>query len=135
VEIYSLKEHLNKTTNSTVFAAHREFTIRAEEPQQFGKFGAQAQTGGPDMLWISSGWADDENGVVWSFNVTEHLSKPRHKLQIQLPLKTLSEDPKDNYQIATVFARGKEPKVLTLLTTLLMTGPFWRLAPCRRHEW
>ena len=66
---------------------------------------------GRDILWISSGWANEEQGVVWSYNVSKGISKFRNNRlldslddDIQLIFKT-------PYEIAKVFALGNEPKV------------------------
>jgi hypothetical protein len=92
-------------------------TLRAEEPQSFGKFGAVAESDGQDILWISSGWANEEQGVVWSYNISAGLSKIRGRESYLLDkhIQHFFNNPQENYEIAKVFAQGSEPKVRTYL--------------------
>jgi hypothetical protein len=102
-------QQFNKTTNSTYLQPNHVSTLRAQKPQEFAKFGANMDSDGIDTLWISSGWANDEAGVVWSYNITTASPKPKHQWQHQLQRIFKSED--DNFCIAQIFAQGQESKV------------------------
>jgi len=115
MHIYTLMEKFNKTDNTCIYIAERIITLRAEEPQSFGKFGAVAESDGRNILWISSGWANEEEGVVWSFNVSNSLTKHRDQKifdSLDDDIQHIFKTPKDDYEIAKVFAHGNEPKVI-----------------------
>jgi len=111
-----LEGKYNKTSNSTQLVVQHAFSVRAEVPQAFGKFGAIMESDGADRLWISSGWANEEDGVVWSYNVTDGLSNVRSEEsrekqgRSQEVFRTLRKDV-DEYKAAEMFAEGTEPKV------------------------
>jgi hypothetical protein len=70
---------------------------------------------GVDALWVSSGWANDESGTVWSYNIAKGLSSPQSpptKPHWQLPNQRIFKTPEsDSFQTAKIFAQGYEPKV------------------------
>lgn len=85
-------------------------TLQAEEPQAYAKFGSVAESDGQDMLWISSGWANDEDGLVWSYNVTDGLSNLLvREIESKESVQQIFQSPQ--YDVAKVFAHGKEPRV------------------------
>ena len=88
-------------------------TLRAEQPQTFGKFGAVAESDGKDMLWISSPWANEEEGILWSYNVTDGLAR-RHarRPSFQFQGYRVQHIFRQDNETAKVFAYGTEPKVL-----------------------
>ena len=107
-------ERFNKTNNTFIYIAERIFTLRAEEPQSFDKFGAVADSDGKDTLWISSGWAGEERGVVWRHNVSNSLKRHRDQKIFDLlddDSQRIFDTPHDDYEVAKVFAHGNEPKV------------------------
>lgn len=107
-------ERFNKTNNTFIYIAERIVTLRAEEPQSFDKFGAIAESDGKDTLWISSGWAAEEQGVVWTYNVSNSLRRRRDQKIFDLlddDIQHVFDTPHDDYEVAKVFARGNEPKV------------------------
>ena len=119
MRIYTLAEKFNKTSNTSIYKVEHVITLRSEDPQPFDKFGAVAESDGQNMLWISSGWANDEAGMVWSYNVQHGLSKARDRELEQL----LENDQEsqvtfnmayEQYEVAQVFAQGREPKVAPL---------------------
>lgn len=98
-----------------MYLADKVFTICAEEPQQFGKFGSVATSDDKDMLWISSGWANEEDGAVWRYNISRGIRLSRQAqdegvLQDELQHVFKSQDICFR---AEVFAKGGEPKVLS----------------------
>jgi hypothetical protein len=123
IHIYTLTEIFNKTANSSVYITEHVITLRAEEPRSFDKFGAVAESDGQDTLWISSGWANEEDGAVWSYNVAHGLSKFR-KSELVIEdeehnrLQFSFERPREHYEVAKVFAHGSEPKVILFLRKL-----------------
>ena len=137
VEIYTLKEKFNATSHRFVYIAEKVITLRAEEPQPYGKFGAVAESDGQDMLWISSGWANEEDGVVWSYNVREGLSNIENReLEFE---ERFGEGMQQIFEarqhdVAKVFAHGNEPKVV-LLGSNLIAGAFWGFFACGGFEW
>jgi hypothetical protein len=108
-----LTERHNKTSNSSILFPKHIITLRAEEPQQFAKFGANMDSDGLDALYISSGWANDENGAVWFYNITKALFvPPPPPLQWQDRIQRIFSSPDaDHYDVAGVFAHGRESKV------------------------
>ena len=109
-----MTEKFNKTDNTSSYVAERIITLRAEEPQSFDKFGAVAESDGRDTLWISSGWANEEQGVVWSYNISNGLTRHRDRKvfdSLDDDTQYIFKTPKDDYEVAKVFAHGNEPKV------------------------
>ena len=97
--------------NTTTYNVEKVITLYAEEPEPFGKFGAVAATDGQDALWISSGTANDEDGVVWSYNVGHQLSKLRPKDWIlDKESQHMFHAPKADNATAKVFAKGQHRK-------------------------
>jgi hypothetical protein len=90
-------------------------TLRPEEAHHFDKFGAVAESDGENMLWISSGWAHEEQGIVWSYNVRNGHSKLRRRASLIFQDDDFprgDEDEPDIFEIARIFAKGSLPKVL-----------------------
>jgi hypothetical protein len=116
IHIYTLKENVTASKNVSIIVTPT-ITLRADEIEEYGKFGAITESDGKDTLWISSGWAGDESGIVWSYNVRDGLSQSRARQVKSFLQKTFQHpfrDPEDDYETATVFARGQEPKVYLL---------------------
>jgi hypothetical protein len=112
--VFTLREKFNKTANSSIYLTEKVFTLRAEEPQQFGKFGSVATSDGRDILWISSGWTNEEDGAVWSYNITKgiHLARQvRDESMLQDGVQHVFKYSQDIYFLAEMFAEGNEPKV------------------------
>jgi hypothetical protein len=126
VEVYTLREKFNKTSKSTIYLTDKVFTIRAEESQQFGKFGSVATSDDKDMLWISSGWANEEDGAVWRYNISRGIRLARQARDEGLLQNGLQHvfKSQDICFPAELFAKGSEPKVLPS-TYVLMQGSFW----------
>jgi hypothetical protein len=121
IYIYALNHKFNKTSNSTSYRPTQAIILRAEEPHIFDKFGAAAESDGENMLWISSGWANEEGGVVWSYNVRHGFANLRKRVSLifqtddDLELSNRKDDEQDPYEVATIFAKGVQPKVLFFL--------------------
>jgi hypothetical protein len=114
VQVFTLREKFNKTANSSIYVTEKVFTLRAEEPQQFGKFGSVATSDGKDILWISSGWTNEEDGAVWRYNITKgiHLARQvRDESTLQNGVQHVFRYSQDIWFPAATFAEGKEPKV------------------------
>ena len=62
------------------------------------------------MLWVSSPWANEEAGMLWSYNVTDALSR-RHSRQTYFQDFGPQHLFYQNNETAKVFAYGTEPKV------------------------
>jgi len=108
-----LKENLTNTNNITIAVRH-VVTLQADEPGAYDKFGAVTESDGRDILWIASGWADEENGRVWSYNVRDGISKSQKRKVMSFlhdNFQHIFRDPEKENEVATVFARGREPKV------------------------
>jgi hypothetical protein len=138
VRVYTLEEKHNKTANSTTLDVNLVFSLLAEVPQAFGKFGAVMESDGINRLWISSGWANEEDGVLWSYNVNDGLSKYPYKNLVgtQDVLQEVFKNPPkehDDFEIASVFAEGSEPKVYIPLC-LAYSGSFWGFFACGRFQ-
>jgi len=135
VRIYTLEEKYNKTSNSSYLLIRHAFSLRGEEPQLFGKFGAVMESDGVNRLWISSGWANEEDGVVWSFNITDGLPKFSHKSSMEIQggvqevFKPLQREPKKLFEVAKIFAKGIVPKV-AFSSGKLISGPIRRFFAC-----
>jgi hypothetical protein len=104
----------NNTDNTTTLLPELAFTLLAAEPQQFGKFGAVLESDGRDILWIGSGWANEEDGVVWHYNISQGLSEFRlayEDFTLEFDDQQIFRAPQDDYKTATIFAKGQSPKV------------------------
>ena len=100
-------------------------TLRAEQPQIFGKFGAVAESDGKDMLWISSPWANEEDGILWSYNVTDGLGRLQARgAAFQFQGYRVQHIFRQDNETAKVFAYGTEPKVLDPLRIPVILGGF-----------
>lgn len=99
-----------------MYLTEKVFTIRAEEPQQFGKFGSVATSDEKDILWISSGWASEEDGAVWRYNITRGILLARQARDEGLLENGIQHvfESQDTCFPAELFAKGNEPKVLTI---------------------
>ena len=122
IHIYTLKENRTDTKNVNISVTY-VMTLRAEEPGAYDKFGAVTASDGKDTLWISSGWANEENGVVWSYNVRDGISKyPKRKVMSFLYdnfQHIFSRDREDDHEVARVFVRGSEPKAFLFCMMLI----------------
>lgn len=108
----------NKTDNTSTLVPEFAFDLYAEEPQQFGKFGAVLESDGKEALWIGSGWANEEDGVVWRYNITQGLSEKRRAnedLFLESDDQKVFKAPREDYKTATIFAQGQSTKVPSLL--------------------
>jgi hypothetical protein len=133
VYIYTLKEKYNQTDETTSYVPEHVITLREHEPHLFNKFGAVLESDGKDTLWISSGWAFEERGAVWVYNVQQALSRihPHHSsnhfLMDQFVFSARRPSLNDT---ASLFAKGREHKVTPLLSvwaTSLDLIPLFRL--------
>ena len=113
--IYTLTRKHNHTDDSYAYVPEHVITLREEEPQQFNKFGAVLESDGKDTLWISSGWANEERGAIWRYNVHDGLSPLKAQFQSVLPLddenQRIFKIPKRHNETATIFMEGNEHKV------------------------
>jgi hypothetical protein len=126
--VFTLHEKFNKTANSSLYLTEKLFTLRAEEPQQFGKFGSVATSDGRDILWISSGWTNEEDGAVWRYNITKgiHLARQAQgESVLQDGVQHVFKYSQDICFPAETFAEGNEPKVRLNFRILLIKGSIW----------
>jgi len=111
VYIYTLSEIVSVVKNTTSYKVDRAITLHAEQSELFGKFGAVLATDGRDTLWISSGSANEEDGLVWSYNVGKQLAKARHDdWTLENQIQHVFHAPKADNATAKVFAKGQHKK-------------------------
>ena len=110
-----------------MYITKHAITLRAEEPQAFDKFGAVTGSDGRDRLWISSGWANEEDGVVWSYNVGRGLAESHSRLfemEFSGDAQNIFLKSREEFEVAKVFAQGSEPKVSYFSTNLILKARF-----------
>ena len=132
-----MKENLTDTNNVSISVTH-VVTLQAEEPGAYDKFGAVTESDGKDTLWISSGWANEESGLVWSYNVRDGISKSSERKVMSFlhdNFQHVFRNPEEDYEVAKVFARGEEPKVFIFSGVLLIEGSFRGFNDCGGFEW
>jgi hypothetical protein len=108
----------NKTDNSSTLVPELVFALFAEEPQQFGKFGSVLDSDDVDILWIGSGWANEEDGIVWKYNISQGLSEYKQSYEDFIlesdEHQQIFKAPVEDYKYAKVFAQGQSPKVQSI---------------------